>query len=86
MKKKYFESEKFPEAVLVEAQGKEGLFKGLLRVHGVESPIRGAYRIREGQLETRFKCRLSDFKIKEANYMGIGVEDEVKVSVKIKLP
>lgn len=86
MKKKYFESDKFPEATLVEAEGRNGKFQGVLEVHGERKKIYGIYRMSGRNLETRFKCKMSDFKIKEANYMGIGVEDEVKVSVKLAVP
>ena len=79
MKKKYFEVVQYPKAWLVEAVGSQGKFKGKLVVHGVEKEIEGQYRFKDGILETNFSCRLSDFKIKEANYMGVGVEDEVSV-------
>jgi polyisoprenoid-binding protein YceI len=83
MKKKYFEVERYPEATLVEAVGSQGNFKGRLEVHGVQREIEGKYQIQEGVLETQFPCRLSDFRIKAANYMGVGVEDEVLVHAAI---
>lgn len=85
MKKKYFEVALYPKAVLLEAVGSQGKFKGKLIVHGVEKAIEGQYRVREGMLETEFSCRLSDFKIKEANYMGVGVEDEVSIHASLPI-
>jgi len=84
MKKKYFEIKKFPKAILSEAQGSGGKFKGKLVVHGVSHLITGEYEMADGSLEAKFKCKLSDFKISEAKYMGVGVEDEVAVSVKLQ--
>ncbi|NBX83508.1 YceI family protein [bacterium] len=86
MKTNYFEVAQHPKAVLLEAVGAGGRFTGKLEVHGVQKEIRGKYRIKQGVFETKFSCRLSDFKIKEANYMGVGVEDEVTVSTKIRIP
>lgn len=79
MKKNYFEVGKYPKAVLLEATGSQGKFKGKLEVHGVQKEVEGKYRVNEGALETKFSCRLSDFNIQEAKYMGVGVEDEVMV-------
>lgn len=84
MKKKYFEVGQFPKAVLLEGEGSQGKFQGKLEVHGVTQTISGIYRTSGKSLEARFKCKLSDFKIKEAKYMGVGVDDEVKVSVKLQ--
>lgn len=84
MKKKYFEMGQFPKANLVEGQGAGGRFQGKLEVHGVLHPISGTYQASGKVLEAKFKCKLSDFKIKEAKYMGVGVDDEVTVSVKLQ--
>ena len=86
MKKKYFEVEKFPVATLIEGGGQGGKFQGKLEVHGVIHPIAGTYQLNGPDLEAEFPCKLSDFKIPEANYMGVGVEDEVKVVVKLRIP
>lgn len=83
MKKKYFEMGQFPKANLIEGQGTGGRFQGKLEVHGVVHPINGTYQASGKSLEAQFKCKLSDFKIKEAKYMGVGVDDEVTVSVKL---
>ena len=85
MKNNYFEVARYPKAILIEAQGNGGTFRGKLEVHGVQKEIQGKYRLKQGVLETKFSCRLSDFKIKEAKYMGVGVEDEVTVFTKISV-
>ncbi|NDC25049.1 MAG: hypothetical protein EBZ49_13120, partial [Proteobacteria bacterium] len=73
-------------ATLIEGGGQGGKFQGKLEVHGVIHPIAGTYQLNGPDLEAEFTCKLSDFKIPEANYMGVGVEDEVKVVVKLRIP
>lgn len=84
MRDNYFEATKYPQAVLTEAEGKDGTFKGRLQVHGVQKEVQGTYSIQSERLEATFKCRLSDFRIKQASYMGVGVEDEVTVIAKVR--
>lgn len=86
MKENYFEVQKYPQAELYETVGKGGHFKGKLRLHGVTKEIRGDYELTSQILKAQFFCRLSDFKIKKANYRGIGVEDQVKVTAEISTP
>lgn len=84
MKNKYFEVGQFPKANLIEGKGTGGKFQGKLQVHGAVRPISGTYQISGKSLEAQFKCKLSEFSIKEAKYMGVGVDDEVTVSVKLQ--
>jgi polyisoprenoid-binding protein YceI len=85
MKDNYFEMAKYPHAVLIDAEGKEGSFQGKLQVHGIQKDIQGTYWIKSEILEATFKCRLSDFRIKQASYMGVGVEDEVTVIAQVRV-
>ncbi len=84
MKENYFETKKFPIAVLKSAKGKNGKFVGLLNLHGVDKKVSGTFEVNSSQIDATFKTRMSDFKIKKATYMGVGVKDEV--TVKVKLP
>ena len=84
LKKKYLESDTFPKAKLIKATGKGGVFEGQLQVHGVTQPISGTFLFRDNNLEVYFTCRISDFKIEEPRYMGIGVDNDVKVKVTLR--
>jgi polyisoprenoid-binding protein YceI len=81
MKKKYFETDKYPEAVLVQATGKDGKFTGDLKLHNVTTPIVGTYVFENGDFVGTFKTKLSDYAINKAKYMGVGVNDEVEVTI-----
>lgn|GEM_PF-4484728 len=81
MKKKYFETRKHPIAVLKNVVAEEGSFKAKLLIRGVEKEVEGEYEAKGAGVSAKFKTTLSDFKIPEAKYMGVGVEDEVEVEV-----
>ena len=83
--KKYLEVEQFPEAILVNASGENGKGKGLIKIKGIEKPIEGTYTIAGSELNAEFLLKLSDFKIAGIRYMGVGVADELKLTVKVPL-
>lgn len=60
-------------------------FTGVLRLHGVERPVAGMARIRRSgdrlRVEARFALSLEAFAIPPPRYLGVGVRDEVRVSV-----
>ena len=69
-KNKYLEVQKYPEAVLVSATGKDGKGSGILRLHGKEAKVDGTYSLLSGNkfLKAEFKSKLSQFGINEINY------------------
>jgi len=82
-KDKYLEVQKFPVVELLSAIGKGGKGKGRIRMRGIEKDVEGTYRIEGNELKAVFAIKLSDFKITGIKYMGIGVEDVVKVLVTV---
>lgn len=84
-KNKYLEVKKYPQAVLVEAIGANGVGKGRLKFHGKENIVTGTYKVTNSgkSLSADFIVKLSSFGIADINYKGIGVEDEVRVEVTI---
>ncbi len=85
MKENYFETKKYPTAVLTQAIGKDGKFTGELKLHNVTKPISGTYTLSGGDAVASFKCKMSDFTIPEAKYMGVGADDEVEVKATLPL-
>jgi len=81
MKKKYFEIEKFPNATLSAAEGKDGKFKAQLEIHGIKKEIQGTYEVKENLIKANFKTKMSDFSIPKASYLGVGAKDEVEVEI-----
>jgi polyisoprenoid-binding protein YceI len=81
--KKYLEVEHFPEAILVKATGENGKGTGLIKIKGIEKPIEGTYSVSGTEMIAEFILKLSDFKITGIRYMGVGVGDEVRLTVKV---
>lgn len=80
---KYLETSKFPEAVLVSASGKGGKGKGKIKIRDIEKDVEGTYKLDGKLLNADFKINISDFGIKDINYMGVGVEDTVVIHVSV---
>ncbi len=82
---RHLQADKFPEAVLISATGKGGKGTGKIKIKGIEKPISGTYKIVDNMLLAEFPLKLTDFGIKDINYMSVGVEDEVKLHVAVPL-
>lgn len=78
---KHLQTDKFPEAVLVSAKGKGGKGTGKIKIKGIEKDIAGVYKVSGKNLMAKFKLKLTDFGIEDINYMGVGVEDDVEITV-----
>lgn len=83
--KKHLEVEKYPEAVLVSANGSGGKGHGVIRIKGIENKIEGTYKIEGSNLVAQFNLKLSDFKISGIKYMGVGVVDDAGVTITVPL-
>ena len=81
MKRKYFEVQKHPIALMKDIIAQDGRFKAKLLIRRVEREIEGEYQLKGQGAVAKFRTSLSDFSIPEARYMGVGVEDEVEVEV-----
>ena len=79
---KHLETEKYPEAILVTASGKDGKGKATIKFHGEEKPVEGTYKILNNKfLQANFNIKLNEFKITGIRYMGAGVKDDVAVEL-----
>lgn len=86
MKKKYLEVEKFPEAVLIIGNGKNGVGNGKIKIRGIEKEVKGTYKlIGDKEVMANFDLKLSDFNITGIRYMNMGVKDIVKLTVNVPL-
>lgn len=81
--RRHLDADKFPEAILVKGEGENGVGSGLLKIKGIEKKVAGTYKVVGSELSAQFKIKLSDFKISGIKYMGIGVDDDVTLNVKV---
>ncbi len=83
--KKHLEFEKFPEVTLSDANGVDGKGTGKIRIKEIEKEVAGTYKIEKGELVAVFPIKLSDFKIENIRYMGVGVKDSVNINVTVPI-
>lgn len=83
--RKYLEADKYPEAILRVAKGKDGKGVGLLKIKGIENKVIGTYEIKDNMVEADFPVQLSKYKITGIKYMGVGVDDEVQIHVQLPI-
>lgn len=77
---KHLNYEKFPKITLTNVEASGGKGTGMLNVCGVANKIDFTYKnVSEKQLKASFKVKPSAFKLKEAKYLEVGVDDEVEV-------
>jgi polyisoprenoid-binding protein YceI len=79
-----FSTTTFTDLRIVKLEGKT-TFEGTLRLHGQSKHISGTAELqrRDGSVRVlaRFPLRISEFQIPSPTYLGVGVRDEVQVSV-----
>lgn len=83
--KEHLRVEKFPQAKLIKATGKDGKGKATLDVSGKQTEVTGTYVIEGNVLKAEFPMKLTDLDIKGVRYMAVGVKDEVKVRIELPL-
>lgn len=82
---KYLHTQEFPFAELISAEGSDGAGKATIKFKGVQKEINGTYKVEGSFFLAEFNISLSDFKVEGINFKGAGVDDEVKVQVKIPI-
>lgn len=86
MKNKYLEVAKFPEASLVVKTFTGSEFDGDLTLKGQTKPVHGVAKIEGGKLRAGFTLKLSDYPaIGVPTFKGVGVQDEVAISVEARV-
>lgn len=83
--RKRLQTSKYPYAKVIKATGKNGVGKALVEIKGIKKEVTGTYKIVGNELQAEFPMKLKDLKITDVSYMGVGVEDEVKLQVTLPL-
>lgn len=77
---KYFNFEKFPKITFTEILAENGKGAGNLSVNNVKKRVSFIYKaLSVGKIEATMKIKASDFDLKPAKYMEIGVDNDVEV-------
>nr|BDT27106.1 YceI family protein [Bacteriovorax sp. HI3] len=77
---KHLNFEKSPKITFSQVSAADGKGTGTLTVNDVKKPVDFTYKqVNPNKIEATFKVKPSELKLKPAEYMGIGVTDEVEV-------
>jgi polyisoprenoid-binding protein YceI len=77
---KHLNSEKFPKITFTNVSAEGGKGSGTMTVCGVSNKVDFTYKpVTPKQLKANFKVKPSAFKLPEAKYLEIGVDDDVEV-------
>jgi hypothetical protein len=80
---KHMNYTKYAEAILSNLVGQNGKATAQLEVAGVKKSVQISYKEDGSTIVGQFKVLAHDFKLPQAEYLGIGVEDEVEGEVKM---
>lgn len=76
---KHLNSSKNPKATMTDVKGQNGKATAMLEVNGVKKPVTMAYTENGSDVHTNFTVKASDFGLPPAKYLGVGVNDDIRV-------
>jgi hypothetical protein len=79
------EAEKFKQALCMNAEGRDGKGTAKIKIKDLEKTVSGDYEIKDNNLIATFKLNINDFGISGVKYMGVGVKDEIDVTVEVPI-
>lgn len=91
MKKQYLETDTYPIAkfildpIIIPKDGKFN-WSGNMTLHGVTKGIDGYAEVLNKVIDVSFSIKMSDFKIKKAIYLGVGMDDKISIALNIDIP
>ena len=71
-----------PRIDILDLEATEGKGKATLVVNDVKKPVELKYTEENKFVDAEFEVKASDFNLPKASYLGIGVQDKVKIKVK----
>jgi polyisoprenoid-binding protein YceI len=76
---KHLNSTKHDKAILTDLKASGGKATANLEINGVKKPVSITYKITGEEIMASFTVKASDFSLAKAEYLGVGVDDTVKV-------
>lgn len=81
---KHLKSSTHPKATLSNLKAQGGKATADLEVNGVKKPVTITYKVVGQEVLADFTAKASDFALPKAEYLGVGVSDDVKVNVTLE--
>ena len=78
---KHMKSSTHPKATLSNLKAANGKAIAELELNGIKKPISIIYKEVGSEVHADFTVQASDFKLPKAEYLGVGVSNDVKVNV-----
>lgn len=78
---KHLQANKYAKATLTDLKAKAGQGTAMLEVNGVIKAIKISYTEKNGEILANLKVNAKDFNLPSAEYLGVGVKNEVIVDV-----
>lgn len=82
---KHMNSSKHAKAILTELKAQNGNATAVLEVNGVKKPIKITYKLLKDEVVAHFNIKASEFNLKKAEYLGVGVDDNIKIEAVLPL-
>lgn len=82
---KHLKGKKHPQIYITNVSGEKGTASGDIYVAGIKKSIKMKYKIKNGLLLASFSLNTQDFKLKKVKYLGLGVNENVKISVEMPI-
>ena len=83
--KKRLDPKKHPKILVTNVVAKGGKGRGKISIKGITKPIKFTYKVSGKILMAEFKVNLSQFKIKDLKYMGVGAKKIVDIQANIPI-
>lgn len=78
---KHLNSSKHSKATLTNLKAQNGKGVATLEVNGIKKPVSISYVEKGQEVEAKMKVKASDFSLPKAEYLGVGVSNDVNVVV-----
>lgn len=82
---KHMQSAKQPKATITELKAQGGRGTANLELNGIKKPIVITYVEKGQEVEAKFKVKASDFSLPKAEYLGVGVDNDVAVEATLPI-
>ena len=83
--RKRIEADKHKNIIVSDVKAKGGKGVGKITIRGITKKIAFIYKVSGKKMLAKFKLNLSDFKVKDLKYLGVGAKDEVLVSALVPI-
>lgn len=80
---KHLNATKYPRAILTDLKAKGGKATAMLEVNGIKKPISIVYQEAGNFVAAKFSVKASEFQLKKAEYLGVGVADTIIVDASL---